>query len=505
MVARCHDRRLVGPRRADGRVDRRTSGGRRDRSRAGPPGRRRATLWAKRPIGAVRVPGLARALGARTRGWSHPSRRAHATASSIRRSRDRDELRRSDLSRRARYGGSSRNGVADRFSVDDHVPEWARCLPRPSACGGGDPRRGFWSRGVRRGSRKFIRRVVRDHRDRRHVTVAARARIERGVVMRLREAPDGRPRREHLAAALRETLVDERLVIPAGEHRLLERWLEDRLFGLGELAPLLRDDRVTEVMVNGTRGVWVELDGRLEETAIHFADPDEILVLIERLAAPLGRRIDLASPLVDARLPDGSHVHAVIPPISLVGPVLTIRRFAQRALSPDDLVRNGTLPPDAMAYLVGAVRERRSVLVSGGTSSGKASTSSCTKNATRVGFEGSSRSRSSRQSARIPTRSRRCTHEYGAPRHRRRRAFIASRRAPVRCPHGGRTEVRPARTFATAREPHRVAWTRRRRRGRTFERTLCAAGAERGRADVAAGISAADRTRRGVDGARCLC
>ena len=206
------------------------------------------------------------------------------------------------------------------------------------------------------------------------MTVAARARIERGVVVRLREAPDGRPRREHLAAALRETLVDQRLVIPSGELRLLELWLEDRLFGLGELAPLLRDDRVTEVMVNGTRGVWVERDGRLEETAIHFADPEEILVLIERLVAPLGRRIDLASPLVDARLPDGSRVHAVIPPISLVGPVLTIRRFAQRALSPDDLVRNGTLPPDAMAYLVSAVRERRSVLVSGGTSSGKTTT-----------------------------------------------------------------------------------------------------------------------------------
>src|SRR6059058_2036268 len=174
--------------------------------------------------------------------------------------------------------------------------------------------------------------------------------------MRLREAPDGRPRREQLGAVLRETLVDE------------------RLFGLGELAPLLRDDRVTEVMVNGTRGVWVERDGRLEETGIRFADADEIIVIIERLVAPLGRRIDLASPLVDARLPDGSRVHAVIPPIWLVGPVLTIRRFAQRALSPDDLVRNGTLPPDAMAYLVGAVRERRSVLVSGGTSSGKTTT-----------------------------------------------------------------------------------------------------------------------------------
>jgi pilus assembly protein CpaF len=96
--------------------------------------------------------------------------------------------------------------------------------------------------------------------------------------------------------------------------------------------------------------------------------------LIERLVAPLGRRIDLASPIVDARLPDGSRVHAVIPPISLVGPVLTIRRFAARPLAPDDLVRNATLSRAAMDYLVDAVRARRSILVSGGTSSGKTTT-----------------------------------------------------------------------------------------------------------------------------------
>ena len=168
------------------------------------------------------------------------------------------------------------------------------------------------------------------------MTQPARARIERAIVAKLREAPDGRPRRDQLAGALRETLTDLRLVVPAGELRTLERWFDDRLFGLGELAPLLRDDRVTEVMVNGLKGVWVERDGRLEETGIRFSDPEEILILIERLVAPLGRRIDLASPLVDGRLPDGSRVHAVIPPISLVGPVLTIRRFRTRGLSADD-------------------------------------------------------------------------------------------------------------------------------------------------------------------------
>ena len=204
--------------------------------------------------------------------------------------------------------------------------------------------------------------------------MTVRERVERGVIERLREAPDGRPTREQLGPALRATLVAERLAVPAAELRVLERWLYDRLFGLGELAPFLRDERVSEVMVNGTRGVWIERDGRLERTAVRFDDAEDILVLIERLVAPLGRRIDLATPLVDARLPDGSRVHAVIPPIAVGGPVLTIRRFSARPLTPDDLVRTGTLAASAAAYLTDAVRRRRSILVSGGTSSGKTTT-----------------------------------------------------------------------------------------------------------------------------------
>ena len=203
---------------------------------------------------------------------------------------------------------------------------------------------------------------------------AIRQRLERAIVSRLREAPNGRPKREQLAPALRDALVAERVVAPSGELRELERHFEDRLFGLGPLAPLLRDSRVSEVMVNGLRGVWVERDGRLEETGIRFADEEEILVIIERLVAPLGRRIDLATPLVDARLPDGSRVHAVIPPISLAGPVLTIRRFSERPLGPDDLVHRGTCDRHVMDVLVAAVRDRRSILVSGGTSSGKTTT-----------------------------------------------------------------------------------------------------------------------------------
>ncbi len=190
-------------------------------------------------------------------------------------------------------------------------------------------------------------------------------------MLRLREAPLGRPGSEHLGGQIREAAAALRIALSTAEQRSLERYFEDRFFGLGAIAPLLRDERVSEVMVNGTRGVWIERDGRVEATAIRFRDAEEILVLIERLVAPLGRRIDLAQPLVDARLPDGSRVHAVIPPIALQGPILTIRRFSTRPLDPDDLVRGGTASPAQMAFLVDAVRARRSILVSGGTSTGK--------------------------------------------------------------------------------------------------------------------------------------
>jgi len=203
---------------------------------------------------------------------------------------------------------------------------------------------------------------------------AVRERLEHALLLRLRESADGKPRGDQLGALLRETAAAERVALSSGELRALERYFDDRFFGLGEIAPLLRDERVSEVMVNGTRGVWVERDGRVEATGIRFRDAEEILVLIERLVAPLGRRIDLAQPLVDARLPDGSRVHAVIPPIAIQGQVLTIRRFSARPFDPDDLVRTGTASARAIAWLADAVRARRSILVSGGTSSGKTTT-----------------------------------------------------------------------------------------------------------------------------------
>jgi pilus assembly protein CpaF len=178
------------------------------------------------------------------------------------------------------------------------------------------------------------------------------------------------------AAAERiEALVDREgaLLDPATRAELMRR-VSERALGLGPLQPLLEDPDVDEVMVSGMRPVWVERAGRLEATAVRFSSEAELRDVIERVLAPLGRRVDEASPLVDARLPDGSRVNVVIPPLAVDGPALTIRRFRHRSLSAADLVACGTLGAPLLDFLASAVRARCTVLVCGGTGSGKTTT-----------------------------------------------------------------------------------------------------------------------------------
>ena len=167
-------------------------------------------------------------------------------------------------------------------------------------------------------------------------------------------------------------LVDaEAGVLDAGARAGLVERIAERAFGLGPLEPLLRDPEVEEVMVCGTAPVWVERRGRLERTEVRFAREGDLREAIERILAPLGRRVDEAEPLCDARLPDGSRVNVVIPPLALDGPVLTIRRFRRRGFTAAELVANGTLTAPLSELLARAVRRRCSLLVCGGTGSGK--------------------------------------------------------------------------------------------------------------------------------------
>ena len=144
--------------------------------------------------------------------------------------------------------------------------------------------------------------------------------------------------------------------------------------GLGPLEPLLADPAVDEVMVNGPDSVWVERRGKVERAGATFESEEALMHAIERILAPLGRRVDEASPLCDARLADGSRVNVIVPPLSLSGPCLTIRRFRREGFSLRDLVKNGTLAPAAGDLLAVAVASRASILVSGGTGSGKTTT-----------------------------------------------------------------------------------------------------------------------------------
>ncbi len=145
----------------------------------------------------------------------------------------------------------------------------------------------------------------------------------------------------------------------------------DELLGFGVLQDLLDDPTISEIMVNGLKGVWVESDGVLRRSARSFSSLEQLMRVVDRMVHSAGRRVDQASPMVDARLPDGSRLNVILPPLSVDGPALTIRKFTSTGLTMDDLVRQGSLDAEAAEFLEGAVRNRMNVLVSGGTGTGK--------------------------------------------------------------------------------------------------------------------------------------
>src|SRR6202045_4262834 len=172
-------------------------------------------------------------------------------------------------------------------------------------------------------------------------------------------------------------LVVERLVADEGipmtlaeRERVIEEIL-DEVFGLGPLEPLLKDPTISDIMVNGFENVYIERAGRVIETNIRFKDQAHLRIIIERIVSAVGRRIDDSSPIVDARLSDGSRVCAVIPPLSLIGPVLSIRRFGKRLLTTSDMLKNETLTAGMLDFLCACVEARLNIVIAGGSGSGK--------------------------------------------------------------------------------------------------------------------------------------
>jgi pilus assembly protein CpaF len=166
-------------------------------------------------------------------------------------------------------------------------------------------------------------------------------------------------------------LAEEARVLSRAERQRLFEQIVSEILGLGPLEPLIADPTVTEVMVNGARNIYVEREGKIIRTNAIFESDEHLMRIIEKIVAPLGRRIDESAPYVDARLPDGSRVNAVIPPISLIGPVLTIRKFFKIPLTVERLIELGSVTPEAMELLKASVVAKLNILISGGTGTGK--------------------------------------------------------------------------------------------------------------------------------------
>jgi pilus assembly protein CpaF len=166
-------------------------------------------------------------------------------------------------------------------------------------------------------------------------------------------------------------LTEEKIVLSRPERRRLFEQIVAEILGLGPLEPLLADETVTEIMVNGAKNIYIERKGKIHREPVSFESDDHLMRIIDRIVAPLGRRIDESSPYVDARLPDGSRVNAIIPPICLVGPTLTIRKFAKIPITIDQLVEYGTVTPESVEFMKACVLARINIVISGGTGAGK--------------------------------------------------------------------------------------------------------------------------------------
>ncbi|HUY27833.1 MAG TPA: CpaF family protein [Candidatus Binataceae bacterium] len=180
-----------------------------------------------------------------------------------------------------------------------------------------------------------------------------------------------------VTAAIAEILIEEgRLLTDTDRARLVEE-IKNELLGLGPLEPLLRDDDVTDILVNGHGQVYVERFGKLHPTDVRFQDDQHLMLIIDRIVSRVGRRVDESSPMVDARLPDGSRINAIIPPLALDGPSLSIRRFGRKRYDISGLVEKDSITWEVVEFMLAVVRARLNVIVAGGTGSGKTTMLNC--------------------------------------------------------------------------------------------------------------------------------
>src|SRR5262245_17057480 len=200
--------------------------------------------------------------------------------------------------------------------------------------------------------------------------------VERLDVQNLRSLPPDAVRSE-VRVLIRDLCLSEKGLINSIEQEKLMDEVMDETFGLGPLEAVLKDPNVTDILVNRFDRIYVERKGRLEMSDVQFRDNGHLRQIIDRIVGWVGRRVDETSPMVDARLADGSRVNAIIPPLALDGPAMSIRRFGARPLQLEDLIRHGAFPPVVMDFLASAVQARCNILISGGTGSGKTTLLNC--------------------------------------------------------------------------------------------------------------------------------
>ncbi len=204
---------------------------------------------------------------------------------------------------------------------------------------------------------------------------AVKVAIHRKLIQRLdldRVTQLGRERvRQEVAEIVEKLAAEDNTPMTFQERERLSQEVLDEVFGLGPLEPLLKDHTISDILVNTSKNVYIERNGLLERTNIQFRDDTHLMSIIDRIVSAIGRRVDESSPMVDARLPDGSRVNAIIPPLAIDGPSLSIRRFGRTPLTADELVQNHTLTEQMLELLRGCVYARLNVLVSGGTGAGK--------------------------------------------------------------------------------------------------------------------------------------
>jgi pilus assembly protein CpaF len=210
-----------------------------------------------------------------------------------------------------------------------------------------------------------------------HITADAYLIRER-VQRRLLAEADGEVDLSHIPqmhqmieALFTRVLAEENLLYTRAVRTRLLDWVIADILGFGPLEPLLNEPTITEVMVNGYDNIYIERFGKVEKTRITFENEDHLMRIVDRIVAPLGRRVDESSPMVDARLPNGYRVNVIIPPLSLIGPMMTIRKFAQTPFTSQDMVANGTLTSPLVNFLKACVEARVNIVISGGTGSGK--------------------------------------------------------------------------------------------------------------------------------------